>query len=74
MTADFTPLQSTQTKDIRMGNDDHGASVVKGFEIDEKKISSANNEEDKKGAEPREDTDKENYCESTGGEAVCPNG
>ncbi len=48
--------------------------MVKGFEIDEKKISAANNEEDKKGAEPREDTDKENYCESTGGDGVGPNG
>jgi hypothetical protein len=36
MTADFTPLQSTLTKDCRKSQDDQGASNVKGFEIDEK--------------------------------------
>ena len=69
MTADFTPLQSTMTKDFRKFQDDQVASNVKGFEIDEKKISS-NIEEDKKHREPREDTDKDADVESTGGEVA----
>jgi len=69
MTADFTPLQSTLTKDCRKSQDDQGASNVKGFEIDEKKIS-PNIEEDKKHGEPREDTDKDADIESTGGEVA----
>ena len=65
MTSDFTPLQSTLTKDFRKSQDDQGASNVKGFEIDEKKIS-PNIEEDKKHGEPLEDTDKDEDIESTG--------
>jgi len=64
LTSDLTPLQSTLTKDKRM-IEEPPTSIIKSFEIYEKKIST-NNEEDKK---LEVDTDKNE--DSTGGE--CPN-
>jgi hypothetical protein len=61
LTADFTPLQSTMTKEIRKSHDEGaGVSEIKSFDIDEKKISN-HIEEDKKscrGDRLQEDTDK----------------